>query len=54
MARGWWIGLLEPRAVIPLASALADKSSTAGANSEHTPILLEQTEVGGIIAFVIA
>src|SRR4051812_22656408 len=45
--------LLELGAVVPLALALALESGARGAHSEHAPVLLEETEVGSIVLFVV-
>jgi hypothetical protein len=46
--------ILQPGPVIPLALILSLKTGARRANSEHTPIHLEQTKVGGVVNLAIS
>lgn len=48
------LSLLQQSAIVPVLGTLANKPSTAGTLTEHVPVLLEDTEVGGIKLLVVS
>lgn len=46
--------LLQPRAIVPVILRLPLESVARGTYAKHAPVLLEQTEIGGIISLSVA